>query len=108
MSAAFSLDYSGDPVPCDFKGCILEAWHDGEHQFAPKKQIEWSYDRHCVVCGSSLHRSRRGQSHGLRHVWIRRVSAALCAALPVCRSNRVPLPTARLPARTRSAFPDPS
>jgi len=51
MSAAFSLDYSGDPVPCDFKGCVLETWHDGEHEFAAKKPIEWTYDRHCVVCG---------------------------------------------------------
>lgn len=52
MSAAFALDYSGDPVPCDFRGCILEAWHDGEHNFAPKPgPIQWTYDRHCVVCG---------------------------------------------------------
>jgi hypothetical protein len=52
MSAAFSLDYSGAPVPCDFRGCILEAWHDGEHQFPkPINSIQWSYDRHCVVCG---------------------------------------------------------
>lgn len=54
MSAAFALDYSGDPVPCSFRGCILEAWHDGNHQFAAKKEIEWSYDRHCVVCGISF------------------------------------------------------
>lgn len=48
--SAFALDFSGPPVPCDFRGCVLEAWHDGEHQFAPK-EIQWSYDRHCVVCG---------------------------------------------------------
>ena len=56
MSAAFSLDYSGDPVLCDFKGCILEAWHDGEHNFGPQapKAIQWTYDRHCVVCGISF------------------------------------------------------
>lgn len=51
MSAAFALDYSGDPVGCDYPKCILAAFHDGEHQFAPKKEIQWSYDRHCVVCG---------------------------------------------------------
>lgn len=51
--SAFALDYSGDPVPCDFRGCVLEAWHDGDHQFAKPipKPIEWNYDRHCVVCG---------------------------------------------------------
>lgn len=49
--SAFALDYSGDPVPCDFRGCILEAWHDGDHQLAKPKPIEWTYDRHCVVCG---------------------------------------------------------
>ena len=49
---AFALDYSGEPVPCDFRGCVLEAWHEGEHEFPPpKKAIQWSYDRHCVVCG---------------------------------------------------------
>jgi predicted nucleic acid-binding Zn ribbon protein len=48
--SAFALDYSGDPVRCDFKGCILNAWHDGEHAFAAK-EIQWTYDRHCVVCG---------------------------------------------------------
>jgi hypothetical protein len=50
MSAAFALDFSGPPVPCDFRGCVLEAWHEGDHQFVPK-EIQWSYDRHCVVCG---------------------------------------------------------
>jgi hypothetical protein len=33
MSAAFSLDYSGDPVPCDFPGCVLDAFHAGDHEF---------------------------------------------------------------------------
>lgn len=50
MSAAFSLDFSGPQVKCDFRGCVLDAWHDGDHQFAPK-EIQWTYDRHCVVCG---------------------------------------------------------
>ena len=55
MSAAFSLDYSGDPVPCDFKGCILEAWHEGEHEFPaaqPKPKRMPTY--HCVVCGAAF------------------------------------------------------
>lgn len=50
MSAAFSLDYSGDPVPCDFPGCVRECFHDGDHEFAAQK-VQWNYDRHCVVCG---------------------------------------------------------
>lgn len=52
MSAAFALDFSGDPVPCDFPGCVLTAFHEGNHTPAEKKApIQWSYDRHCVVCG---------------------------------------------------------
>jgi hypothetical protein len=47
----FKLDFSGDPVPCDFPKCTLSAFHDGDHEFAAKKEIKWSYDRHCVVCG---------------------------------------------------------
>ncbi len=52
MSAArqFSLEPTGPGVNCDFRGCILDAWHEGDHAFAPK-EIEWNYDRHCVVCG---------------------------------------------------------
>jgi hypothetical protein len=52
MSAAFALDFSGDPVPCDYPGCVLDAFHEGDHVRAPKpKPVAWSYDRHCVVCG---------------------------------------------------------
>lgn len=48
---AFALQPTGPEVKCDFRGCILNAWHDGDHEFAPRKEIEWTYDRHCVVCG---------------------------------------------------------
>jgi hypothetical protein len=52
MSAAFALDFSGDPVPCDYPRCILEAFHDGQHKFPePKPGLQFHYDRHCVVCG---------------------------------------------------------
>jgi hypothetical protein len=53
MSAAkqFALEATGPQVRCDFRGCILDAWHDGDHQFARPKEIQWTYDRHCVVCG---------------------------------------------------------
>lgn len=43
-----------DSEPCGFPGCKLKAYHEGNHQFAPKKEIQWSYDRHCVVCGISF------------------------------------------------------
>lgn len=32
MSAAFSLDFSGPPVPCDYPHCVLDAYHEGDHQ----------------------------------------------------------------------------
>jgi hypothetical protein len=53
MSALFQLDFSGEPTPCDFPGCVLESFHEGDHEFAPK-EIQWTYDRHCVVCGVSF------------------------------------------------------
>jgi hypothetical protein len=37
MSAAFALEFSGPPVPCDFPGCTLDAFHEGEHVRGPKK-----------------------------------------------------------------------
>ena len=56
MSAAFSLDYSGDPVPCDFPGCVRECFHEGSHVFAsaPKPAVgkSWEDVRKCAVCGS--------------------------------------------------------
>jgi hypothetical protein len=52
MSAAFTLDFSGPETPCDFPGCVLGSFHEGNHELAPKpKPIAWTYDRHCVVCG---------------------------------------------------------
>lgn len=33
MSAAFQLDFSGPQTLCDFPGCVLYSFHDGEHQF---------------------------------------------------------------------------
>ena len=36
MSAAkqFALEASGPPAPCGYPHCVLEAFHDGEHQIA--------------------------------------------------------------------------
>jgi hypothetical protein len=39
MSAAFSLDFSGDPVPCDFPGCTSNAYHDGDHTFLSEEEL---------------------------------------------------------------------
>ena len=49
---AFALEPTGPPVPCDFRGCTLEAWHEGEHEFA-KPKPKFSSDRvhTCKACG---------------------------------------------------------
>jgi hypothetical protein len=56
MSAVFQLDFSGEPTPCDFPGCVLDSFHDGEHEFAsaPKPAMgkAWEDVRKCVVCGT--------------------------------------------------------
>jgi hypothetical protein len=39
MSAAFSLDFSGEPVPCDFPGCTLDSFHAGEHEFPSAQEL---------------------------------------------------------------------
>jgi hypothetical protein len=55
MSAAFQLDFTGPQTSCDYPGCIAGAYHEGEHTFAPKKrEVEFHYDRHCVVCGRAF------------------------------------------------------
>jgi hypothetical protein len=55
VSAAFQLDFTGPQTRCDYPGCIGDAFHDGEHRFAPKKrEVEFHYDRHCIVCGASF------------------------------------------------------
>lgn len=52
MSAAFALDYSGEPVPCDFPGCTLDAFHDGDHVVAPPKPKFAPERIHtCRACG---------------------------------------------------------
>lgn len=50
--SAFALAPTGPPVPCDFRGCTLEAWHDGDHQFpAPKPKFAPDRIHKCEVCG---------------------------------------------------------
>jgi hypothetical protein len=55
MSAAFQLDFTGPQTPCDFPGCVLDAYHDGDHQRpAPKPQfpLPSQYNHVCLVCHS--------------------------------------------------------
>jgi len=57
VSAAFALDYTGDPLPCDFPGCILDAWHGGDHKFPqPKLPLGKRAEdiRRCVICGAGF------------------------------------------------------
>ena len=39
MSAAFTLDYSGPEVPCDFPGCTKHAFHEGDHEFLSQAEL---------------------------------------------------------------------
>jgi len=39
MSAAFALDFCGDPVPCDFPGCVLDAFHESDHEFLSQQEL---------------------------------------------------------------------
>jgi hypothetical protein len=54
VSAAFQLDYSGPPVRCDFPGCTLNAWHEGEHSLFVPKPPERHFDRVCKECGHAF------------------------------------------------------
>ena len=54
MSAAFQLDYSGDPVPCDFPGCTLTAFHDGDHSLFAPKPPERHFQRVCKFCHNAF------------------------------------------------------
>jgi len=62
MSAAFALIPSGPPAPCSFPKCVLEAFHDGDHDFGKKpdfdslktdKRVAFPGPRYgrCVICG---------------------------------------------------------
>jgi hypothetical protein len=54
VSAAFQLDFSGPQTSCGFPGCLLDSYHDGEHQFAALKTqfpLPQQYNRTCSECG---------------------------------------------------------
>jgi hypothetical protein len=39
MSAAFTLDFSGPETPCDFPGCVLGSFHEGDHEFLSQQEL---------------------------------------------------------------------
>jgi hypothetical protein len=54
-SAAFRLEPSGPPTACDFPKCVLDAFHNGDHEFCREAALQ-SRPRpqpvlHCVACG---------------------------------------------------------
>jgi len=51
---AFALEPTGPQVPCDFPGCVLDAFHDGDHmrQTAPAK--ETGYRFRCMICKTPM------------------------------------------------------
>lgn len=51
-SAAFRLEPSGPPAACSFPKCLLDAFHDGDHEIAPPApRARPQPFHHCVVCG---------------------------------------------------------
>ena len=54
MSAAFSLDYSGPQVRCDFPRCTLNAFHEGDHHLAPIQRTTQQPIYTCIVCGAKF------------------------------------------------------
>ena len=54
MSTLFQLDYSGPQTSCSYPGCLLDSFHEGEHQFAKLKAqfpLPQQYNRTCPECG---------------------------------------------------------
>ena len=54
MSAAFQLDYSGPPVRCDFPGCRLNVFHDGEHEIFLPHAVKPTKVYICRECGAQF------------------------------------------------------
>jgi hypothetical protein len=55
MSAAFALDFSGPPVPCDYPQCVLDAYHEGDHQIGVEV-----VERHFREAGVPTKRDKNG------------------------------------------------
>lgn len=50
----FALVSPGPAAPCSFPRCILDAFHEGDHEFAPKPTTQRGRTFHCVVCGAGI------------------------------------------------------
>jgi len=44
MTSDFKLAATGPEVPCDFPGCTLDAFHDGNHEFAHAKSAVYAHE----------------------------------------------------------------
>jgi len=52
VSAAFTLDYSGPQVRCDFPRCTLPSFHEGDHHLAPIQRTTQQPVYTCAECGT--------------------------------------------------------
>jgi hypothetical protein len=61
----FTLQSPGDPAPCSFPRCTLEAFHDGEHHFpAPETHFPLASQYTHVCCECRRRFSVLGESAG--------------------------------------------
>jgi hypothetical protein len=52
---SFSLASSGPAAPCGFPGCVLESFHDGDHDFAkPAPPVNRGYHFRCLICKTPM------------------------------------------------------
>jgi len=54
MSAAFTLDFSGPETPCDFPGCVLGSFHEGDHSLFVPKPTDRHFQRVCKFCHNAF------------------------------------------------------
>jgi hypothetical protein len=57
VSAAFQLDFTGPQTSCDYPGCKLNAFHEGEHEFATPEE------KHARLLGSANHYGTNTRSY---------------------------------------------
>jgi hypothetical protein len=50
MKNTFALDFTGPQTRCDFPGCVLASFHDGDHEFAASKPRPQGPIYTCIVC----------------------------------------------------------
>jgi hypothetical protein len=97
--SAFALDFSGDPVPCDFPGCVLDAFHEGEHEFLSQQELNERAAASVTSYGigtRSYHRStEKREMERQREIATARYEAAPHKAVEVpllCRCAQRPYP----------------